>query len=161
MSAYELTFFLFFFVFLLYRVNATVIRLGKRRSAGYGFVTFETAQEAEKAVEKFNKTELDEREITVQIARPKAPKSPTTTTTTKKDTTTEGEPTTKADDDDAEGAASKPRRRRRSLVARRPTTASTTRIFVANLPYATTEDELTALFDGFSISSSTIARLRK
>ncbi|CAO3594243.1 unnamed protein product [Absidia cylindrospora] len=140
-------------------VKATVIRLGKRRSAGYGFVTFETAQEAEKAVDKFNKTELDEREITVQVARPKAaPKS-----TTAKDTTATGGEANVSTGDAEEtttDTTSKPRRRRRSLTSRRPTTASTTRVFVANLPFATTDDELAALFEDFTIDTASIARLR-
>jgi RNA recognition motif-containing protein len=56
----------------------------------------------------------------------------------------------------------KPReRRRRSLPARRPTTASTTRVFVANLPFSTTDEEMAALFEDFSIESANVARLRK
>ncbi|KAI8097577.1 uncharacterized protein BX664DRAFT_347542 [Halteromyces radiatus] len=116
-------------------INATVIRRGRYRSAGYGFVTFETSEEAEKAVEKFNKTNMDEREITVQVARPKTPR------TTKTKNTTSG-------------------RRRRSLPTRRPTAASTTRVFVANLPYSTTDEELASLFENFNIESASIARLR-
>lgn len=125
-------------------MDATVIKRGKHRSAGYGFVTFESAKEAEDAVDKFNKTELDEREITVQIARPKAVHSPEAPATEEDDTTR------------------KPReRRRRSLPARRPTTASTTRVFVANLPFSTTDEEMAALFEDFSIESANVARLRK
>lgn len=124
-------------------MDATVIKRGKHRSAGYGFVTFESNKEAEEAVDKFNKTELDEREITVQIARPKAVHSPEAPA---------------AEEDDTP----KPRqRRRRSLPARRPTTASTTRVFVANLPFSTTDEEMAALFEDFSIESASVARLRK
>lgn len=114
-----------------YRIQATVIRRSKHRSAGYGFVTYETSDEAEKAAETLDKTELDGREISVQIARPKTSKKPTTTSPTKP----------------------------RSLTSL--TTASSTRIFVANLPYATTDDELAALFSDFTIESASIARLQK
>jgi RNA recognition motif-containing protein len=121
-----------------YSTQATVIRRSKLRSAGYGFVTYETSDEAEKAAETLDNTELDGRKISVQIARPKASKKTTTTPSTAEKPT----PT-----------------KRRSIT--RPTTASNTRIFVANLPYATTDDELAALFSGFTIESASIARLRK
>ncbi|KAI8344011.1 hypothetical protein BC941DRAFT_447035 [Chlamydoabsidia padenii] len=106
-------------------IDATVIKRGKHRSAGYGFVTFETEKEAQQAVEKLDKTMLDDREITIQMASPKTEKT-----------------------------------KRRSLPARRPTTASTTRLFVANLPFVTTDEEMAALFADFSIESATVARLR-
>ncbi|KAI8086344.1 uncharacterized protein BX664DRAFT_335572 [Halteromyces radiatus] len=43
----------------------------KRRSAGYGFVTFATLEDATKAAQELNKKELDGREINVEVARPK------------------------------------------------------------------------------------------
>ncbi|ORX62602.1 hypothetical protein DM01DRAFT_1297285 [Hesseltinella vesiculosa] len=109
--------------------KASVIRRGHLRSAGYGFVTFEDPEDAEKATQELNKTELDGREITVELAKPKP---------------------------------DEPRRRRRSSTQHqaKPTVASKTRIFVANLPYATTDDELSALFETFTIESASIARLR-
>ncbi|KAL1925088.1 uncharacterized protein VTP21DRAFT_4742 [Calcarisporiella thermophila] len=51
-------------------LQATVISRGSR-SLGYGFVAFDTYEEAEKAVNDLNKKELDSREINVEIARPK------------------------------------------------------------------------------------------
>ncbi|SAM01634.1 hypothetical protein [Absidia glauca] len=117
--------------------QATVIRRSKLRSAGYGFVTYETSDEAEKAAETLDTTKLDGRNISVQIARPKASKKPTTPSP----------------------SAEKPTPTKRRSVTR-PTTASNTRIFVANLPYATTDDELAALFSDFTIESASIARLR-
>ncbi|KAI8338963.1 hypothetical protein BC941DRAFT_469145 [Chlamydoabsidia padenii] len=109
--------------------HAVVIKRSKHRSAGYGFVTFETTEQAEKAATTLDKTELDGREISVQIAR-------------------------------AKQAPSKQQQQQRSLPTRRPTTTSTTRIFVANLPYVTTDDELADLFKDFTIDSASIARLR-
>jgi RNA recognition motif-containing protein len=40
------------------------------RSLGYGFVTFATCEEAEKAVAATDKTEIDGRAINVEIAKP-------------------------------------------------------------------------------------------
>ncbi|KNZ58126.1 hypothetical protein VP01_1997g2, partial [Puccinia sorghi] len=45
------------------------------RSLGYGFVTFVTREDAEKAVAATDKTEIDERAINVEIAKP-APGQP-------------------------------------------------------------------------------------
>lgn len=42
------------------------------RSKGFGFVEMSTEEEAEKAVNELNGKELDGREISVNIARPKA-----------------------------------------------------------------------------------------
>ncbi|ORX87929.1 RNA-binding domain-containing protein [Anaeromyces robustus] len=52
--------------------DANIInRRGK--SLGYGFVSFATEAEANKAVEEFNKKELDGRQINVEIAKTKNP----------------------------------------------------------------------------------------
>jgi cold-inducible RNA-binding protein len=41
------------------------------RSKGFGFVEFETEEEAQKAVEMFNGNDFDGRKITVNVARPR------------------------------------------------------------------------------------------
>jgi len=41
------------------------------RSLGYGFVEFESEEEAKKAVELLNKKQIDSREIDVEVARPR------------------------------------------------------------------------------------------
>ncbi|OAD01427.1 hypothetical protein MUCCIDRAFT_156785, partial [Mucor lusitanicus CBS 277.49] len=51
-------------------VDATIITK-QRRSLGYGFVTFETEQDAQKAAKDLDSTSLDGREINVEVARPK------------------------------------------------------------------------------------------
>ncbi|KAK4517734.1 uncharacterized protein ATC70_001076 [Mucor velutinosus] len=51
-------------------VDATIITK-QRRSLGYGFVRFETEQDAQKAAEDLNSKSLDGREINVEVARPK------------------------------------------------------------------------------------------
>ena len=43
----------------------------KNRSKGFGFVTFETPEEAQKAVSELNGKELDGRQLNVDLARPK------------------------------------------------------------------------------------------
>lgn len=40
------------------------------RSRGFGFVTFATAEQAEKAISELNEKEIDGRKMTVSIARP-------------------------------------------------------------------------------------------
>lgn len=45
------------------------------RSKGFGFVEFETAEMAQKAIEMFNGKELDGRELVVNEARPKEPRN--------------------------------------------------------------------------------------
>lgn len=40
------------------------------RSKGFGFVTFATEEEAEKAIKLFNGKEVDGRELVVNVARP-------------------------------------------------------------------------------------------
>ncbi len=46
------------------------------RSKGFGFVEMSSEEEAQKAIETFNGKELDGRSITVNEARPQAPRSP-------------------------------------------------------------------------------------
>jgi len=50
-------------------ISAQVIFRGTR-SAGYGFVAFNTAEAAQKAVELLNKKELDGRTLIVEVAKP-------------------------------------------------------------------------------------------
>jgi len=51
-------------------LKVNIITRGSR-SLGYGFVAFETAEEAQQATEKLNKKMLDGRDINVEIAKPK------------------------------------------------------------------------------------------
>jgi len=58
--------------------TANIISRGSR-SLGYGFVEFDSLEEANKAVELLNKKLIDSREINVEVARPRdenAPKEP-------------------------------------------------------------------------------------
>ncbi|PIL36769.1 hypothetical protein GSI_00459 [Ganoderma sinense ZZ0214-1] len=51
-------------------LSAQVIMRGGTRSAGYGFVSFTTAEAAQKAVDELDKKELDGRTVIVEIAKP-------------------------------------------------------------------------------------------
>jgi len=53
--------------------SASIISRGTR-SLGYGFVEFESEEEARKSVELLNKKLIDDREINVEIARPREEK---------------------------------------------------------------------------------------
>lgn len=44
------------------------------KSKGFGFVTMETAEEAQKAVEELNEKELDGRQLRVAEAKPQEPR---------------------------------------------------------------------------------------
>ena len=46
------------------------------RSRGFAFVTFSTAEEAEKAIEAMHGAQLDGRALTVNVARPKEERAP-------------------------------------------------------------------------------------
>ncbi|KAJ1950985.1 hypothetical protein IWQ62_006479, partial [Dispira parvispora] len=56
-------------------VHSQIITRGPR-SLGYGFVAFETLEDAEKAVAEFSKKELNGRVINVELARPKTERAP-------------------------------------------------------------------------------------
>ncbi|KAI9307536.1 hypothetical protein BJ944DRAFT_176350 [Cunninghamella echinulata] len=220
-----------------------------RRSAGYGFVTFATLEDATKATQELNKKELDGREINVEVARPKPERTTTTdehaeneqagendaatennqrsrpnrkfrgnkprrsrsynkrrdsgapedteesdeqskeannTTTEKKKRqvnnkkTREAAPTTGTTDEDNESVASDTpitRRPRRNFKGKRPfkkrgnfhsrpsrkvdlTIPSETTLFVANLPYASTDETLQEVFKSYKVVSATVNRMR-
>ena len=46
------------------------------RSKGFGFVEFNSAEEAQAAIDMWNGKELDGRSLTVNEARPEAPRAP-------------------------------------------------------------------------------------
>ena len=45
------------------------------RSRGFGFVEYETAEDAQKAIEQFNEAEFEGRTLTVNEAREQAPRT--------------------------------------------------------------------------------------
>lgn len=218
-------------------MDATIITK-QRRSLGYGFVTFETEQDAQKAAKDLDSTSLDGREINVEVARPKtdapadapqktrksksnarrrsksAAASPSSSikdedsvvpakkeekdaivpsikkensSAEKKvevpvnqevesdDTAAVTETTEKQDQEKTpeqiakEAAARRKRnqqkdkkrqnRKKKSAEkAARVTEPSKTTLFVANLPYATTDDDLNTIFKDYKLVSAHVAR---
>lgn len=51
-----------------------IIDRQRNRSKGFGFVTFETEEEAQKALDQLNNSELDGRQLRVSLARPQEPR---------------------------------------------------------------------------------------
>jgi RNA recognition motif-containing protein len=53
-----------------FSIQVVIIKKGSRLK-GFGFVGFKSLNEAEKAVKNLDKTELDGRDISVQLAKPR------------------------------------------------------------------------------------------
>jgi len=154
--------------------SAAIITRG-RRSLGYGFVEMGTAEQATAAVQKFNDTSLAERTIKVEVAkdpseRPPRPERPAKPRASNSEDGESG--------GDGNGAPGKRRRRRRPAKEggegdapqgerpprqprpERPKVASESTLFVANLPFATDDQGLLALFAGLKPKSAHVVRTR-
>eukprot|EP01130_Rhizamoeba_saxonica_P018149 TRINITY_DN8_c0_g1_i1.p1 TRINITY_DN8_c0_g1~~TRINITY_DN8_c0_g1_i1.p1 ORF type:complete len:222 (+),score=70.81 TRINITY_DN8_c0_g1_i1:37-702(+) len=124
-------------------VSANIITRGKR-SLGYGFVEFEEEHEAERAVQEMDKTVLDEREINVELAKPRVEKS---------------EESVEYDDSPVEtrnknnGRRGRNSRKQSDEPQRQPKekVESETTLFIANLPYTFDDLKLATLFEDFDI----------
>lgn len=98
-----------------------------QRPMGYAFVDFESAEVAEKAVVALNGKILEERELKVEVARPLSDRT------------------------------SEPRRGRGARRGRRPSVprnrgpASDTVIYLGNLAYATTADDIAAALKDYAV----------
>ncbi|KAJ2491019.1 hypothetical protein IWW37_002685 [Coemansia sp. RSA 2050] len=163
--------------------EARIITRGPR-SLGYGFVAFADEATVNKAVEVKNQAELEGRKINVESARPmsegtqeaRAAKPSTRRRPNRRASgkdrnnkargdapqdssdssqqQAKGEPT-----EDAKPTARRSQARRGPKKAEQPIvkeerTPSETVVFVGNLPFSTTDEELSKLFAGFSISSA-------
>ncbi|KAJ2829523.1 hypothetical protein GGI24_002121 [Coemansia furcata] len=163
--------------------DARIITRGPR-SLGYGFVAFADEATVNKAVEMKNQAELEGRKINVESARPmaegaqearpakSAPRrrqnrrvpgkdrnkaridAPQDASDSSQQQQAKAEPT-----EDAKPAARPKQQRRGPKKAEQPIvkeerTPSETVVFVGNLPFSTTDEELSKLFGGFSISSA-------
>lgn len=220
----------------MYSLDATIITK-HHRSLGYGFVTFETEKEAQKAAKDLDTKSLDGREINVEVARPKvestvdepkktrkskrnarrrSSKSATAAPTkeesilkinkdivpvkkeedvnVKKEINVKEETPvvkkevvatapvvlpaeTDANEQDQEKTAeqiakeaaarrkrnqkNKKRQNKKKSIekATRVTEPSKTALFVANLPYATTDDDLNKIFKDYKLVSAHVARM--
>lgn len=56
-------------------MDTVIVKKGSRPK-GFGFVAFNTLEEAEKAIKDLDKKELDGREISVQLANQREPHKP-------------------------------------------------------------------------------------
>ncbi|OZJ05566.1 hypothetical protein BZG36_01716 [Bifiguratus adelaidae] len=167
--------------------QSSVITRGTR-SLGYGFVTFETLDEAQKAAENLDKKELGGRVINVEIAKPREPKDESKVrngegkgrerkgkgSRRRRAGAKEGEQS--ASDEAEEGVEGASTYRRSGQGKRKPRKKgvrkaridddtpkgepSKTTIFVANLPFSVDDDELKSIFKDYDLRSAHVVRLR-
>ncbi|KAI7824949.1 hypothetical protein BX661DRAFT_185007 [Kickxella alabastrina] len=157
--------------------EARIITRGPR-SLGYGFVSFADEDTVNKAVAAKNQQELDERTINVESARPMTKASQEERTAKpaqrrqprrsgeRKEPKARVDAVVEAVKPEAQEGSSRrnaPRRQRRFPKREKPadtaeananTKPSETVVFVGNLPFSTTDEELSKLFADFSISSA-------
>ncbi|KAJ2783438.1 hypothetical protein H4R18_001703 [Coemansia javaensis] len=169
-------------------VEARVITRGKR-SLGYGFVAFAAETTVGLAVQTKDKTEMDGRPINVEAARPLSEDALKQRAEKPAPRRRRRRPARRAAEDDSEAPAVEPAaapaeapaaapaaaetaeaeagrgRRQPRFQKKRPEpregTPSDTVVYVGNLPFSTTDDELSALFAGFSISSAHVVSNKK
>jgi len=144
--------------------SANVILRGSR-SLGYGFVEMESEEEARKAVELLNKKSIDDREINVEVARPRDENAPREPRQPRPRVPRPAGSNPAAAG--AAGAASGQRRRgpprdrkpnggvRRSSA---PKTPSPNTLFVANLPFSVDDKALSDIFAGLNLKTAHVVR---
>eukprot|EP01135_Chromosphaera_perkinsii_P007303 Nk52_evm6s759 gene=Nk52_evmTU6s759 len=126
-------------------VNVKVVKKGHRH-AGFGFVEMSSLEEAERAVKETHQKELMERPMNVEIAKPRDPNAP------KRERKTSGSKEN-----------GRFRRGRKGSNQKRddtPKVESPTSLFIANLPYSTTNESLAELFKDFNITGAHIVETR-
>lgn len=110
------------------------------RSKGFGFVTFEKEDDAKRALEELQGTEFDGRHLRFEKAAPRKERPPRS---------------------EEDGAEYRPRRGRggRRLYNRRPRPTgppSTTTLYIGNLPFNATDEDLMNVFEGFKVVSAKV-----
>jgi len=131
-------------------------------SLGYGFVEFERKEDAEKACAAMDKKEFEGRPINVEIAKPpsEAPRKSSRGRGRGRGGRSGGGNNTSdvvspmADGEEADGAD--------DGIPEQPSEPSKTTVFVSNLPFKTTVDELKEFFNehGFTAVSAHVATRR-
>jgi len=148
--------------------NANIITRGTR-SLGYGFVEFNSEEDANKAVSEMNKKKLDDREINVEIAKPRDE--------TKTAPAGNRRPYFRGGRRGRGGYGGRGRFNNRGFrgrgfrgrtvgrpFTRRPAPStesrgqSTTTLFVANLPFSLDDRGLAEVFSGLSVKNSHVVR---
>jgi len=148
--------------------NANIITRGSR-SLGYGFVDFNTEEEANKAVTEMNKKKIDEREINVEIAKPRDESKPTSVPISSARGRGPGYYRGRGYVRGRYGGRGYRRgggmgfRRRPRPPIRRPVSTegraqSTSTLFVANLPYSLDDEGLAKIFPGLAVKHAHVIR---
>lgn len=143
--------------------SANVILRGSR-SLGYGFVEMESEEEARKAVELLNKKLIDEREINVEVARPRDENAPREPRQPRPRV-----PRPAGSNPAAAGGAAAGQRRRGPPRDRKsngggvrrssaPKTPSPNTLFVANLPFSVDDKALSDIFAGLNLKTAHVVR---
>jgi len=161
---------------------SSVALINKRgRPAGYAFVSFETEEGAENAVAATNQKDLEGRIVNVQRARPRQERESRVKNEMNGDDSgfekkrkprsrkkkapvdENGEPIADASEEKA-APRRRPKREPRVKFDEDGTpigTPSSTNLFVANLPFSSTDESLAALFEQWGgVVSSRVVRLR-
>ncbi|KAI8080477.1 hypothetical protein BDF21DRAFT_419098, partial [Thamnidium elegans] len=132
-------------------VLETIIIKKGPRPKGYGFVAFRTLEEAEKAVQNCDKKELDGREVSVQVANQREPR---TSAEKKKKKRKSKKPRKSVSEQDNESSNEESAKESQvEEVKPKPKTS----VFVANLPLDITMMDLTELFKDYQVESALVA----
>lgn len=145
-------------------VNANIISRGNR-SLGYGFVEFNTEEDANKAVTAMNKRKIDDREINVEIANPRDESKPPVRRNFRGYQGRGGYNRGRYNNNRggrgySRGVGNFRRRMPRGGLSRRSPpniegrTPSNTTLFVANIPYSLNDEGLAKVFSGLSVKSA-------
>ncbi|CAO3613125.1 unnamed protein product [Mucor hiemalis] len=134
-------------------VETIIIKKGSRPK-GYGFVAFKTLKEAEKAVNDYHKKELDGREISVQLAKPREePIKPATEKKKPKRKSKKSRKSAEVSEAEEEKVVEIPSPIKPETEETKPKTS----VFVANLPLKIDKDQLEALFKNYQVESALVA----
>lgn len=138
-------------------VETIIIKKGSRPK-GYGFVAFKTLKEAEKAVNDYHKKELDGREISVQLAKPREePIKPATENKKSKKKSKKSRKSSEGGEaEEDKSAESTPTSKPENTTEEKEIKPKTS-IFVANLPLTIDKDQLAALFKDYQVESALVA----
>jgi len=151
--------------------NANIITRGSR-SLGYGFVDFSSEEDANKAVTEMNKRKIDEREINVEIAKPRDESKPAAPMGSRgrggpsyyrqRGGYGRGRYGGRGYGRGRGGGMGYRRRPRPPMRRERPSNEgraqSTSTLFVANLPYGLDDTGLANIFNGLTVKTSHVIR---
>jgi len=131
-------------IFNGYEVTSAYVAVRRnKRSKGFGFVTFSTPEQQKKALENFDGKELDGRTLTVKVAH--------------KDERRDEKGELREEFKTQEPRAKKGGEKANAAPEKTP---SDTVLYVSNLPFEFTDENLSAVFEKFKPKSARIARRR-